>query len=95
MNDKIEFCKTCTNRAFSSSQGIVCGLTNEKPAFLLKCDDFVKDVKHEKRMADRQAAMEEDDIYDENGKRVPTWRVVLSIIIFILVLLRLIMRLSD
>ncbi|AXG69655.1 hypothetical protein KORDIASMS9_01881 [Kordia sp. SMS9] len=95
MNTKLEFCKTCVNRSFSSANGIVCGLTNEKPNFVLNCPDFEKDIKEEKRIADRKAMLEAEEVYDDNGKSVPTWKTILSIVIFIIVVVRLIMRLSK
>ncbi len=33
-------CKVCKNRSFSSREGIICGLTNAKPSFIGKCQDF-------------------------------------------------------
>ncbi|MGH1386093.1 hypothetical protein [Kordia sp.] len=95
MNDKIEFCKTCTNRSFSSSKGIVCGLTNEKPNFVLSCSDYERDIKEEKKIADRQAIIDAGEIYDDKGKPMPTWRIVLSVIIFLIVIARLAMRCSK
>lgn len=47
--NNIEICKKCNKRNFDFKQGIVCGLTNEKPTFNDICPDFEKDpsvVKH-------------------------------------------------
>ena len=41
--NKIELCKKCTKREFDFKQGIVCGLTNEKPDFEDSCPDFDRD----------------------------------------------------
>ena len=41
--DKIDLCKKCTKRKFDLQQGIVCGLTSEKPAFEDSCPDFEAD----------------------------------------------------
>ena len=41
--NKIEFCKTCTQKSFDKAQGIVCGLSNAKPAFEDNCPDYIKD----------------------------------------------------
>ncbi len=49
MSYQLEFCKKCVNKSFSSAQGVVCGLTNEKPTFLTKCPDYVKDEKEERK----------------------------------------------
>lgn len=42
--EKIEWCKKCENRKFEFKQGIICGLTDEKPVFEENCPDFVRDV---------------------------------------------------
>jgi len=41
--DKIELCKKCTKRYFDMQQGIVCGLTQQKPEFEEECQSFEKD----------------------------------------------------
>ncbi len=38
--NKIDLCKKCTKRKFDTQQGIICGLTNEKPIFEDNCPDF-------------------------------------------------------
>jgi hypothetical protein len=40
MEEKIKICKICKNKKFTEDKGIVCGLTNEKPAFEDECPDF-------------------------------------------------------
>ncbi|WP_046743834.1 hypothetical protein [Kordia zhangzhouensis] len=94
MTNQIELCKKCIHKSFSSSQGIVCGLTSEKPTFVNNCPSFEKDVAMEKKLADRRA-VEEDVIYDENDKPVSPWRIVLSVLIFILVIIRLVVRCNN
>lgn len=39
----IEICRKCEKRKFELKQGIVCGLTNEKPNFVDSCPEFIKD----------------------------------------------------
>lgn len=41
--NKIEQCKQCKKQKFDFKQGIVCGLTNEKPGFEDSCPDFEND----------------------------------------------------
>lgn len=41
--NKIELCKKCKKRKFDLKQGVVCGLTNEKPTFEESCVDFETD----------------------------------------------------
>jgi hypothetical protein len=43
MDHRIELCKTCSNRHFDQSQGIICGLTMAKPGFTNTCETFKKD----------------------------------------------------
>jgi len=38
--DKINICKTCTNKKFDRDRGIVCGLTDQKPTFEDSCSDY-------------------------------------------------------
>lgn len=41
--NKIDLCKKCQNRKFDLKQGVICGLTDAKPAFEEKCADFKAD----------------------------------------------------
>ena len=54
--NQIATCKQCTKRKFDPEQGIVCSLTNEKPAFEDSCPDFVKDetIKQQKKEIRKQ-----------------------------------------
>ncbi|KYG83447.1 hypothetical protein [Roseivirga echinicomitans] len=40
LDDKLFFCKQCTNRAFDKYQGVVCGLTRKKPTFIADCPEY-------------------------------------------------------
>ncbi|MGQ1948689.1 DUF4328 domain-containing protein [Geofilum sp. OHC36d9] len=42
--NKLDFCKKCKKRKFDTKQGVVCSLTNEKPAFEDNCPDFENDA---------------------------------------------------
>ena len=96
MSHQLEFCKKCVNKSFSSSQGVVCGLTSEKPTFVSTCPDFVKDAKEERRIAKQQAeAAAASDYVDESGNSVSGWRILWSVLIFILVMIRIAVRCSN
>ena len=41
--NKIDVCKKCKKKKFDLKQGILCGLTNEKPTFEDSCPDFDND----------------------------------------------------
>lgn len=94
MSYQLEFCKKCVNKSFSSSQGVVCGLTKEKPTFLTTCPDYVKDEKEERRIIQREAAMA-DEYVDESGESVSPWRIIWGILVFILVMVRIAVRCSN
>ncbi len=38
-----DFCRVCQHYKFNTSQGILCGLTNEKPSFISVCRDWEED----------------------------------------------------
>ena len=55
MLEKLEKCKTCQNRKFRPDCGIVCGLTNEKPAFEDECSEYLANedlVKQQEQIAE-------------------------------------------
>ncbi|WP_298513406.1 hypothetical protein [uncultured Kordia sp.] len=89
MNNQIELCKVCANRKFSSSQGIVCGLTDQKPAFINNCPDYEKDVKEEERQAKQKMELIEATAHEEEGKPMSVLNIVVSVIIFIVAMIRL------
>ncbi len=41
---QIELCKKCTKRAFDLKQGVLCGLTQQKPVFIETCPDYEADT---------------------------------------------------
>jgi len=43
LTQQLEFCKKCTNRKMDVQQGILCKLTDSKPAFKNNCADFILD----------------------------------------------------
>ena len=58
LEEKLQFCKMCENRKFSAAVGVVCGLTDEKPAFESKCPDFKIDQKEADRLVQREKALQ-------------------------------------
>jgi hypothetical protein len=87
LHQRIEICSTCTLRRFSDN-GIVCGLTKEKPVFNLNCPDYEVDEKQLAKKRDTDLAMEILHSSNEISSR-PTWKTVLSVIIFIIAIIRL------
>ena len=45
LDERLKFCRICENRKMNPAIGLVCGLTNEKPAFEGNCPDFKLDQK--------------------------------------------------
>jgi hypothetical protein len=43
LKERLEFCQICTNRKMDLKIGLICNLTDVKPAFEKFCPDFVKD----------------------------------------------------
>lgn len=43
IEEKLEFCSNCKNRSFSQKDGVICGLTQEKPSFEYVCSSYNMD----------------------------------------------------
>lgn len=52
VSQKLELCKLCTKRKFNTSVGIICSLTNEKPAFENQCEHYEVDEKAQKSVVE-------------------------------------------
>lgn len=94
MSHQITLCKQCKKRSFSSTNGIVCSITSEKPTFEIHCPVFEKDEKEEKRVRERQAMEAAEAMETAEGGSSPI-RVIFSILIFILVIIRIALRCSS
>jgi hypothetical protein len=40
VNENFKYCHNCTNRKIDYKEGIICGLTRQKPDFEDECKDF-------------------------------------------------------
>lgn len=49
--EQLVFCKKCTNRKLDMQQGLLCGLTDQKADFNLKCSTFNLDEEAEERLS--------------------------------------------
>ena len=55
---QLQFCKICKNQKFDSTQGIICGLTNQVATFEDQCDTFDEDpYLKEKNIAAEEAKL--------------------------------------
>jgi hypothetical protein len=79
---RLAFCKQCQNKKFDASQGIVCSLTDQKPAFEYECVDFLVDqqqIKKEKRRTEMNPS--DYKVNDEDYKRRSNWSLVIRFVI--------------
>lgn len=49
LNERLAFCTICQNRKSDFEKGLLCAITNEKPAFEDNCELFLKDDKEAER----------------------------------------------
>lgn len=56
LEERLNFCKICTNRKVDLKVGLICNLTNEKPVFENNCEFFIIDEKE----ADRKLKLKLD-----------------------------------
>ncbi len=54
--ERLEYCKICTNRKMTMKQGLVCGLTNALADFDGSCKDFNRDDEAEQIEFERKMA---------------------------------------
>ena len=85
MLEKLEKCKTCQNRKFRPDCGIVCGLTNEKPAFEDECSEYLANEDLVKQQELRESTEEEREDSKEKLPGANWFRTIaiLSIINFV------------
>ena len=63
--DHLAFCSICKKRSFDFNQGVVCGLTREKPDFENNCSEYEYDSKRDKEI--KQEVYWE--LYEIEGKK--------------------------
>ena len=54
--EKLQYCKVCVHKKMDFQQGLLCGLTNEKPSFDMFCKDYERDVAAENKQKERDEA---------------------------------------
>jgi len=62
LDDRLRFCKICTNRKLDFNTGIVCNLTGAKPAFEHTCSTFALDEPEAQRLVALEKAGEEEEM---------------------------------
>ncbi|HZY80158.1 MAG TPA: hypothetical protein VFE50_11590 [Cyclobacteriaceae bacterium] len=61
LDDRLRFCKICTNRKLDFNTGLVCSLTSVKPAFEQTCPSFSLDEPEAHRLVALEKAGEEEE----------------------------------
>ena len=83
--ERLRFCNLCKNRKMSLQQGLLCKLTDKQADFEGSCAKFYPDSENTISSASN-TPYQEAKVTDET----PTWRIVLSVIIAIIAVVRLI-----
>lgn len=87
IDERLQYCRICQNRKFDPAVGLLCGLTNEKPAFEPTCPDFKIDQPEADRLVqlEREAKEEEDSTGmfapERKGIKMGVWGGVIMITI--------------
>ena len=61
LDERLKYCKICLNRKMDYSTGLVCSLTNAKPAFEGTCPSFNLDQPEADRLIALEKAAQEQD----------------------------------
>jgi len=87
LKTRLEFCKKCENRKFGDS-GIICSLTERKPDFINKCNDFVIDPKQAQKILAKANYSKNYEDTDSGFSSKSIWGVVAVVFIIIKIILR-------
>jgi len=68
-NKHLKYCKICTHQQFDPKQGIVCGLTQQKPGFTGTCEQFQESTKLKKELSRELDGFEKAGELADKGKR--------------------------
>ena len=61
VEERIKYCKICTNRKMDLAVGLVCSLTNQKPTFELTCPSFNLDQPEADRLIQRERELTQQE----------------------------------
>ena len=85
--ERLQFCNLCKNRKMSFQQGLLCKLTDKQADFEGSCPSFYPD--NENTISSPNNNPQQFNKTTSNDE-VPTWRILISVIIFIIAIVRLI-----
>lgn len=83
LKKRLEFCKKCQKRKFGDT-GIICSLTEKKPDFNGRCNDFLLDPKEAQKMVAKAKYSD----YEEKGSNNSIWGGIVIVFIIIRIILR-------
>ena len=69
LSERLQYCKICQKRSFDRSVGIICSLTNAKPEFEEKCENFQIDEAEAKLVLEKN--QQRAQIESESGYFAP------------------------
>lgn len=61
LDDRLRYCAICLNRKMNPAIGLVCNLTDQKPAFDPTCPDFKIDQPEADRLVQREREIKEEE----------------------------------
>jgi len=65
LDERLKFCRACKNRKTNFQIGLVCKLTDQKPAFEVECEDFDIDQVEATRLANLEREIREETANNE------------------------------
>jgi hypothetical protein len=90
LDHQLKFCKLCVNQKYGS-EGIVCGLTQQKPTFTDKCLEFIPSEKEINKIHERTTDPAWEGVQEEKSS---PWGTIVSVVVIILIIIRFIMRMD-
>ncbi len=84
--ERLRFCKLCKNRKMDFQQGLLCNLTGKHADFEGSCSKFYPDDANTISSPGNRSR----ESYAKTESDRPAWRTVVSVIIFIIAIVRLI-----
>lgn len=83
LQQRLEFCTVCSKRKINLKTGLVCGLTDQKPAFEVKCEHYERDEAEDKRKLEQKLKAAGSE-RTQNGSLNPKTNKIFGIITIVL-----------
>lgn len=82
--EQLKYCKTCTNKMFDRKRGILCGLTNNYPAFQINCADYNQDME---LLRKEEIKQKEQELYEKGKSSIRNTKLIMSGLILLEIIL--------